>query len=267
MFGTTFAALLLVSVASGQGPQPSLDCDNGTWRVNGLETYCKMVEIPADSAGALNVKSGNGSITVRVWDNPGVLVRAKVQTAAATALEAMLFADRITIAVAGTQVQANGPQSTYTLNWSVSWEVFVPRAMDLNLTAGNGAINVSDVAGHLQFSVGNGAVSLTNLAGQVEGAAGNGAITMMLGGDHWDGAGVNVKTGNGTITVHVPQDYSAHFDASTSIGTISTNYPVHVSRSKWGFPGLGGSLSFDAGAGGAPIRVSTGIGTIKIFTD
>jgi hypothetical protein len=260
----TLAALVLASVASAQDVQPSLSCDQSTWRVNGLETYCKMVEIPADFAGALNVKSGNGAVAIRGWDQSGILVRAKIQTAADSVLAAMAFADRIAIEVGGGQAQAVGPQSTITSSWSVSWEIFVPRAADLTLTAGNGAVAIENVTGNIKFSVGNGAVSLVNLGGQVEGSVGNGAIAIMLGGDHWDGVGLNVKTGTGAISIHVPQGYSAHFDAMTTMGTISTNYPVHVSRGKWGILNLGGSLSFDAGSGGAPIRVTATMGAITI---
>jgi DUF4097 and DUF4098 domain-containing protein YvlB len=266
---SSIAALALVAVTGvyplrAQSTEPTLKCDPGAWRINGLETFCKIVDIPAPYLGSLDVKSGNGAITIRAWDEPTLFVRARIDTAASSVFEAMLFADRIAINVSGARIEASGPQSNVTLNWSVTLEILVPRNADLSLTAGNGAIAVSDVAGRIDFKVGNGAVSLTNVAGQVTGTAGNGAIVINLGGDHWDGAGVNVKTGNGAITVHVPQNYSAHFEASATIGVISTNYPVHVSKGKWGIPGLGGSLSFDAGAGGAPIHVATTVGAIKI---
>lgn len=258
--GKALAALVLVSAASAQ----SLQCDQSVWRINGLATFCKMMEIPADFTGLIDVKSGNGAITIRGWDDPGVLVRAQIQTAAGSPFDAAALADRIAIDVSGGHVQASGPQSTVHQNWSVNWEIFVPHATDLTLTVGNGAIAINDITGHIQFNVGNGAVSLTNPSGQVEGVVGNGAIAITLGGDHWDGAGLNVKTATGAISIHVPEGYSAHFDASTTVGVISTNYPVAVSKSKWGIPGLGGTLSFDAGSGGAPIHVSTTVGAIKI---
>jgi DUF4097 and DUF4098 domain-containing protein YvlB len=259
------AAMALAAAAPAQSTQPNLQCDSGSWVVNGLESFCKIVDTPAPFLGALSVKSGNGAITIRAWDEATVFVRARIDTAAASVFEAMEAANQIAISVSGTQVQASGPPSTFTRNWNVSWEILVPRNADLSVTTGNGAIAISDVNGRIDFKAGNGAVSLTNLAGEVTGSTGNGAIAIHLGGNHWDGAGVNVKAGLGAISVHVPQDYSAHFEASTSMGAISTNYPVHVSKGKWGFfPGFGGSLSFDAGFGGAPIRVTTGMGAITI---
>jgi hypothetical protein len=244
--------------------QPTLQCDTGVWRTNGLENFCKIVDTPAPFLGSLHVKSGNGAITIRAWDEPSVFVRARIDTSSASLFDATLLADRIAITVAGAEVEASGPPTNFTMSWSVSWEILVPRNLDLSLTTGNGTIAISDITGRIDFKAGNGAVTLTNLAGQVTGTVGNGAIVITLGGDHWDGTGLTAKAGNGAITIHTPQNYSAHFDASTSMGTISTNYPVQVSRSKWSLPGFGGSLSFDAGAGGALIHVTTGIGAIKI---
>jgi DUF4097 and DUF4098 domain-containing protein YvlB len=146
----------------------------------------------------------------------------------------------------------------------VSYEIFLPHAADLSLTTANGAIAVNDVQGHIQFTVSNGAVSLVRPGGQVEGKVANGAVAITVGGDHWEGQGVDVRTSNGAIAINAPHDYSAHFDASVTVGVISTNYPVTPARGKWGIPGLGGSLTFDAGLGGAPIRVSTVVGTIRI---
>jgi DUF4097 and DUF4098 domain-containing protein YvlB len=263
-FSKIIATLALAAAASAQG---TLQCDQPGWSINGLDTFCKMVEVPADFSGSINVKSGNGAIVIRGWDEPGVLVRAKIQTAATSVFDAVALADRVSIEVAAGKVQATGPQTTTHLSWSVCWEIFLPHNADLTLATLNGAITISDITGRIQFSVSNGAVAVDRLGGNVDGSVSNGAIAITLGGDHWDGAGLTVKTSTGAIAVHVPHAYSAHFEASTTVGTISTNYPVSVSRGKWGIPGLGGSLAFDAGAGGAPIRVSTTVGAIRIVEE
>jgi len=263
-FHTIVAGLALAGAAFAQG---TVQCDSPGWRINGMETFCKMVEIPAAFNGSLSVKSGNGVTLIRGWDEAGVLVRAQIQTTAASVYDAIALADRIAIDATAGQVQAMGPQTTTHLSWGVSWEIFVPHSADVSLAAVNGAIAISDVTGRIQFSVTNGAVTLERLGGQVDGTAVNGAIAITLGGDHWDGTGLTVKTSTGAIAVRVPHDYSAHFEAATTVGTISTNYPVNTSGGKWGIPGLGGSLSFDAGAGGVPIRVSTVVGAVRIVAE
>src|SRR5215471_5789222 len=140
------------------------------------------------------------------------------------------LAAQVSIDVSDGRVQASGPKNTMYQNWSLTYEIFLPHTTDLALNTANSAI----------------------------------AIT--LGGDHWDGPCLDVKTANGAITINTPYDYSAHFDASTTVGTVSTKYPVAVQtrNGKWGIPGLSGSLTFDAGIGGAAIRVSRVVGTIRI---
>ena len=173
------------------------------------------------------------------------------------------LAAQVSIDVSDGRVQASGPKNTIYQNWSLTYEIFLPHTTDPAL---NTALAITHVPGHIRFNIANGAVSLVRLAGQVDGKIANGAIAITLGGDHWDGPCLDVKTANGAITINTPYDYSAHFDASTTVGTVSTNYPVSVQtrNGKWGIPGLSGSLTFDAGIGGAPIRVSRVVGTIRI---
>jgi len=260
----TLAASVVPALSAA--PTPSLECHENGWHVNGLETFCKMVEIPALFGGSLSVTTTNGSITIRAWDGPDMLVRAQINTAAATIFDAESLAAQVSIDVSDGRVQASGPQNTMYRNWSLNYEIFLPHTADLSLTTANGALSITDVQGRIQFNVANGAVALVRLAGQVDGKISNGALAITLGGDHWDGAGLDVKTANGAITINTPYDYSAHFDASTTVGTVSTKYPVAVQtrNGKWGIPGLSGSLTFDAGIGGAPIRVSRVVGTIRI---
>jgi len=257
--------LALLALAAGALAQsPTLQCGQSTWRINGLETYCQILEISAPFGGSLAVSAANGAIAIHGWDGSDVLIRAQIQTAAATVYDAQALATQVSIDTSNNQVHASGPSSTPSRNWSVNYEIYMSRAVDLALTTANGAISISDLQGHIQFTVSNGAVALANLDGQVQGKVANGAIAIALGGDHWDGAGLDVTASNGAIAITVPHDYSAHFDAATTVGVVTTNYPVQPSKGKWGIPGLGGSLSFDAGSGGATIHVATTVGTVRI---
>ena len=264
---TAFLIPALALALHAQAPATTLRCDQNGWRVNGLDTYCTIVEIPAPFAGALSINSVNGSVTVRGWDGADVLVRAQIQTAATSQSAAQALAGLVSVDVSAAHVQASGPKTNIEQTWSASLEIFVPHTADLNVTTANGALSIADVQGHLQFKVANGAISLARLAGQVEGKVANGAVAIALGGDHWDGAGLNVTTACGAISVDAPYDYSAHFDAATTVGTIGTNYPVPAQNNTgrfWGKLSLGGSLVFDAGSGGAPIHVAATVGAIQI---
>ena len=85
-------------------------------------------------------------------------------------------------------------------NWSVSYEVFVPRSADLTLKTHNGGISIADVRGNIQFDTLNGGVNLKNLAGDVEGRTTNGGINITLAGNRWDGTKLDARTTNGGVT-------------------------------------------------------------------
>jgi len=200
----TFAAVVLVAAnlpAQPAAPDLTLTCDHTGWRTNNQETFCKLLDFTVPFAGSLAVNSGNGAVTVRGWDGADLIVRAQVQTSGQTLFDAEMLAARIVVEVNSSKVQATLPQSTCCENWSVSYEILVPHAADLAINIGNGALSLSDLQGHIQFNIGNGAGSLVRLAGNVEGKIGNGASAITLGGDHWEGQGLDVKIGNGAISI------------------------------------------------------------------
>jgi hypothetical protein len=258
--------VLLASALYSQNPPTSLNCDSAGWRTNGLDNYCVITETNVAFSGGLSVNSVNGSVSIESWDGDSVLIRAKIQTAASSLAAAIALAGLIGVDISGSLVKSVGPAQNSGQAWSVAYEIFVPPATNLDLSVANGALTVSDVTGNIQFNVANGASALAGLGGDVTGKVANGAVSIALSGDHWDGAGLSVKAANGAVSVTVPYYYSAHFNASTTLGTVSTNFPVpaHSAGGFWGKLGLGGSLVFDAGSGGAPITLSTSLGTVRI---
>src|SRR4029079_18336392 len=119
-------------------------------------------------AGAISVDGRkNGGVSVKGWDRNEILMRARIQTSAPTQAEADALAQQITIETAGAKIFANGPENRRDNNWSVSYEVFVPRRSDLSLTAHNGGISISDVQGRLEFTAVNGGVALRRVGGTV----------------------------------------------------------------------------------------------------
>ena len=98
-----------------------------------------------------------------------------------------------------------------------------------------------------------------SLAGDVQCATSVGAISIALAGDHWEGAGLNVRTDVGAIDLTLPSNYSAHLDLSTGLGAIVTNLPLPVLKA-----GMGRSVSADLGAGGATVTATTKVGAVTV---
>ena len=98
-----------------------------------------------------------------------------------------------------------------------------------------------------------------SLAGDVQCATSVGAISIALAGDHWEGAGLNVRTDVGAIDLTVPPNFSAHLDLSTGLGALVANLPLPVRKAD-----MGRGVSADLGAGGATVTATTQVGAVTV---
>src|SRR6185503_12356817 len=135
--------------------------------------------------------------------------------------------------------------------WVVSYEVFVPRRVDLSLETHNGGISVADVNGKIDFTALNGGVVLKRVGGAVKGSTTNGGLVVELSGDRWDGETLDVSTTNGGVIMSVPENYSAHVETGTVNGSVNTDFPVTVQGK------ITKQLALNLGSGGATVRAMT----------
>jgi hypothetical protein len=223
--------------------------------------HCEVRETRLAATGDLEVNARpNGGITVRGWDRDEVLVRARVRAQARTGEEARELASQVSVVTEGGRIRSEGPrwENWDRRGWTVSYEVFVPRRTDLDLTSVNGGLNVSEVEGELQLSTTNGGISLERVAGSVRGRTTNGALDVRLTGDRWNGSGLDLETTNGSVTLTIPEDYSARLETRTQNGGMSIDFPITLQGR------IGKRIETNLGGGGAPIRVETTNGAIRI---
>ena len=136
----------------------------------------------------------------------------------------------------------------------------MPLSSGVSMSAIDGNITVTGFQGPIQFTLTNGNVSLRNVIGDLQGHVVNGNIFVGVGGDHWQAQTIGLTLVNGSVELDVPHDCSAHVELSTVIGIIRTNFIVP----NWGRPGLGRTISFDAGSGGPLVRASVTVGSILL---
>ncbi len=262
------AAWVTITVSTGAFPlyaqlqdnsEKRMTCENSGNRGDRAR-HCEIREQTIPATGRLSADAGgNGGATVKGWLRSEVLVRARIETSADTQATADLLASQVSIAAAGGQVQAVGPQSGENSQWSVSYEIFVPQNTDLTLKAVNGGLSVSDVRGQIRVDTTNGGVQLTRVAGDVSGGTVNGGIRVELAGTMWDGRQLELKTQNGGVSVSLPSLYSAHVQAETVVGHITSDFPATTAASS------GRRLAeFNVGSGGALIHVSTRNGGVSL---
>lgn len=234
--------------------------ENDRWD-NDYYRHCEVREerLPA---GPLTVDAGqNGGIRVEGWDGNDILVRAIVQASAREEADAKRLASGVEVRAGGGRVGATGPERNGNREWwSVSYRISVPRRTDLDLSANNGGITVANVAGIIRFDTTNGGVRLSDVGGAVNGRTRNGGVRIALGGTQWDGDGLDVETSNGGVTLAIPEPYNAQLETRTVNGGFRFDYPLTLTGEL--SPRRG--ISTTIGSGGAPVRVRTTNGGLRI---
>ena len=210
----------------------------------------------AQAGMALTVDaSPNGGVSVSGWDKDSVHVIARVQTYAGDDSEAQDLARQIRIVNDNGRLRAEGPSSRRWASWSVTFEIYAPRRVDLDLETVNGPLEVEDVTGTLRLSAQNGPLSLQHVGGDVRAHAQNGPLHVALTGTRWEGTGLDAETQNGPLVLEVPEGYNAQLETGTVNGPMEVDFPITVQ----GRIGVGSRrrLTTTLGSGGTAIRAVT----------
>ena len=224
------------------------------------ERACEVREFSFDSDGDLNVDGGiNGGVKVTGWNENHVLVQARVMTYARSEDRAEEMLAEIDIRADDRSVEADGPNTRRRENWGVSYRIWVPHQTDLDVETHNGGLSLNEIDGRVRFEALNGGVELVEMAGDIEGHTTNGGIEVVLSGTSWDGHGMDVRTTNGGVEMHVPEDYSAELQTGTVNGSVSVDFPIQVQGR------IGRRLNATLGSGGATIRVTTTNGGVRLY--
>ncbi len=253
------AAAQMHQISPQRQQQRSFGCDDRNHNGNAEFRFCEVREQSTGFPGRLSVDAGmNGGVSVKGWDQSGVMVRAKVEGWADDESTARGILSQVRVDTSAGRISASGPSQANHQGWSVSYEIFVPRNGDLSLKAHNGGIAISDVRGNIDFDTMNGGVTLTRLGGNVEGKTMNGGLHIELAGNRWDGTKLDARTTNGGVNIVMPENYSAHLESSTVNGRLNIAMPVMVQGE------INHSLSTDLGGGGPTIHVETTNGGVNI---
>lgn len=254
------ALLVPASAALAQGSQPQLSCaDRDSWSSDDRARFCEIRERTFPAGARLDVDAEpNGGIRVHGADRSDVRMIARIETSAGSDADAKALASQVRVEVGDGRVHAEGPSQHRRSNWSVSYELWVPRRSNLALQSLNGGVAIDDVDGTIQARSTNGGISLYHVSGDVHGETSNGGVHAALDGDRWRGAGLDLETTNGGVTLDIPRGYSARLETGTTNGGFHIDFPITVQGT------LGRHLTTQLGSGGAPIRAVTTNGGVTI---
>jgi DUF4097 and DUF4098 domain-containing protein YvlB len=261
------ALLLAVStIADGQQLRRSADrwldnCRDSRGWGDRSERFCEVRDFTVAAVKSLVVDGRtNGGVTVHGWDQSNIQVLAMIQTQADDEDEARALAKDVAVSTSNGKIQAEGPSTRRRQSWSVSYEIWVPRHTDLELSAHNGGLSVDGVDARMDMETTNGGVHLAGVDGDVRATTSNGGVTVELDGDRWRGTGLDARTTNGGVHLIVPKSYSARLETGTVNGRMNIDFPITVQGM------IGRRITTQLGNGGSPIRVMTTNGGVSIST-
>jgi len=130
---------------------------------------------------------------------------------------------------------------------------------DLVIQTGDGSVVLDEGSGNLDLDTADGSVTVAGKFDAVKLHTGDGSITLRAEpGSHmkddW-----SVTTGDGGVSLYLPEDFDAQIDASTGDGTIRSELSVQGGNDEHARRSLRGRL----GDGGKLLRIRTGDGSIK----
>ena len=131
-------------------------------------------------------------------------------------------------------------------------------AARVEASSGNGDVAVDDARSTVRASSGNGSIRVSTASGPVDASTGNGSIQVRMASLR-DAGDMQFSSGNGSITLHLPDDFSAELTATTGHGDFSFDFPVEV-EGRMSPTRLRGTI----GDGSRRLRVATGNGSIHL---
>lgn len=248
----------------------------------------------------VRVATFDGSIEIRSWDKPEVLVEIEKRGPTRTAIEAIEVVASQDGNVIEVEVKhpARQPLAGFGLHSaSARLIVSVPRRTDIRARSGDGSIRIAGVNGQVELHTGDGSIRAEEISGDLSLTSGDGSIAVdgaegTLALETGDGS-VNVTgrlgavrlrtgdgsivyrssestvmaddwditTGDGSVSLYLPPDFGAELDAHTGDGSIQND----LSMSSGSQPGdERRSVKGRLGSGGKRLRIRTGDGGIRL---
>lgn len=251
--------------------------------------------------GDVRVSTFDGSIRIQAWDKPEVLIEIEKRGPTRESVDALEIEVAQTGRVIDLDVKRPRTESFRGIGMqrspSARLIVSVPGTTNIRARSGDGSISIdrvngaielrtgdgsiraSEVTGELSFDTTDGSVVVERARGRLAVDTGDGSVTVsgrlsvvkLHTGDgsvvyradpdssmtdNWD-----ITTGDGSVSIYLPQGFNGELDARTGDGRIRSDLALPS-------PGSGENarrtLRGRIGAGGKILRVRTGDGSIKL---
>ena len=176
--------------------------------------------------GSVSLQNINGDVHIRAWDRNEVRIEA-VKTAARKDLlnEALVLVDSSADTIDIRTRYAGDPNAN---PGSVEFTVMVPRHARLSqIKLINGTVDIEGVSGGVTASSVNGTVRAQKIAGDAHLSTVNGKLEATF--EHLcDAKMISLHSVNGSISLSIPYDAGAEFNARNVTGGIDNDFGIPV---------------------------------------
>jgi DUF4097 and DUF4098 domain-containing protein YvlB len=221
----------------------------------------------------------DGPIEIRPWDKPEVQVTIEKRGPDKSSVSAIEVRAEQTGDTVSIEVTAPKPSIGLMFGFSRSAKliVLVPASAEVSARSGDGSIDVERISGRLDLRSGDGSIHARALSGDVTVQTGDGSIALdgtftSLHARTGDGSvkirvtsggaassAWDISTGDGSVTLELPDGFGADLDAHTGDGGIHLNdLTLSNVTGQLGRNTVRGRL----GPGGPVVKVRTGDGSI-----
>ena len=133
--------------------------------------------------------------------------------------------------------------------------------VDVDAQTGDGSIRLDDVNGALTVNTGDGTIVAAGTFTSVRARSGDGSVNITAESGSASTGDWNITTGDGSVTLALPDDFNAEIDAHTGDGGIRLqDLQLSNVTGRFGRDTVRGRV----GSGGSTVRVRTGDGSITL---
>jgi hypothetical protein len=228
-------------------------------------------------APELRIETSDANLHVDTWDQNMIEARVSTDRYKINGPDLKVYEHQNGNSV---EIEVRFPARMINFNFherKVEVVIHMPREGRLNLKTGDGMIEVSRLKGQMDLQTGDGHQEIRDVDGNLRARSGDGhieaagrfdALELNTGDGHIDAraqAGSTVasswtiRTGDGSVTLRLPETLAANIDLRTSDGSVTADMPVAV-EGKLGEKQIHGKIN----GGGNLITVHTGDGSIHL---
>jgi len=243
--------------------------------VVGFEGYQETIDkrYPLSAGGTVSLENVNGDVTIEVWENSEVWVRA-VKSASSPELLERLKVD-IDASSSAVRIDTEYPSTRRSKDEAhehakrepgsfskVEYTLTIPRTAVVDeMELVNGNLMIIGVEGGVEAETVNGNIIVRGGAGDASLSTVNGGIELYADRLSY-GESIDLETVNGTLDLYLAASAGAEISAESVNGTLRNDFGIEVHKGKY----VGSDLKGSVGGGGARVSLETVNGSITVHS-